>query len=288
MTRWRLGVAGVLAGIVLVVVLALADGDSGVGGTEIADASAATQRAGGSRFWLRGTLPVDESGKIARFTGEGVSNGDGSQAKGTVDLTGMARALEVPESELDAGDWQMKMVFDYPIVWFHYPLYREMGLKRPWAEVDYAATAERQGIDASIVESSMNPRKTLDLLRTAKGSEVVGGEHVRGVPTTHLRAELELEDYPKIVPEEKRAEAERSIDALLKGRDFAFETDVWIDRGGLIRRLRMRYPEPVPGTRRTVESDMVMEFFDFGIDVKVDRPAKSRTERVPPDWLTSP
>jgi hypothetical protein len=82
-----------------------------------------------------------------------------------------------------------------------------------------------------------------DLIKSSKKVEKLGGEEIRGVPTTRYRAHLEkteLEDEPGVV-------------------------DAWIDEQGLPRRIRVPYwGEDAPVA--------VVDLFDFGVQVDVDAP----------------
>jgi hypothetical protein len=82
-----------------------------------------------------------------------------------------------------------------------------------------------------------------DLIKSSTKVEKVGGEEIRGVPTTHYRAHLketELEDKPGVV-------------------------DAWIDEQGLPRRIRVPYGgEDSPAA--------VVDLFDFGVPVDLEAP----------------
>jgi hypothetical protein len=91
--------------------------------------------------------------------------------------------------------------------------------------------------------SWFEPTTLLDRLkRGTRSTEHVGDATVRGVPTIRYRL--------LVVDGERRA-----------------TVDVWIDREGLLRRAR--YPDG--GTN-------VIEFFDFGVPVEIEKPRPSEVE----------
>lgn len=105
--------------------------------------------------------------------------------------------------------------------------------------------------------------------------ESVGTEDVRGVPATRLRGQLDLDRALAAVTDPRvRAGLARLRAALQLPRKLPVE--VWVDRAGLVRRLRQTYQTPaqqvggvaVPATRTTTTVD----YYDFGVRVAVRPP----------------
>jgi hypothetical protein len=102
-----------------------------------------------------------------------------------------------------------------------------------------------------------DPGEVLNHLReNGDGVELVGSEDVRGVSTAHYRVELG-DDAMSVLLGEGNPEVEKGL----------LTVDVWVDQDAVARRVRMTMP-PSESLRMTVE------FFDFGVAVDPDRPAK--------------
>jgi hypothetical protein len=140
--------------------------------------------------------------------------------------------------------------------------------------LDLRKSSQQLGIDPS--QMSTDPTKALDQLRAVSGRvERVGRESVRGVSTTHYRANADLRRYPNLVPPDRRDEARKGVERLIEltGTE-SFPEDVWIDSRKHIRRFafafRMRVPT-LPGDRK-MSMKMQEELYDFGAPVRVDVP----------------
>jgi hypothetical protein len=102
--------------------------------------------------------------------------------------------------------------------------------------------------------------------------EKLGEEEVRGAKTTHYRATVSLREVANQVPEQKR-NIERVIE--VSGIEKV-PTEVWIDGGGRVRRMKLDYEEMqfAPGQKGDME--MTMELFDFGVEVDVEAPSANQ------------
>jgi hypothetical protein len=111
------------------------------------------------------------------------------------------------------------------------------------------------------------PTKPTDVLRrvlvASKGTERLGTEDVRGVETTHYRAEVDSKKLIEQLPPGRRPEPnEMAGDRLLP-------VDLWIDGESRLRRIRL--------TEELSEDDeaqmvMTIELFDYGVEVDVQPP----------------
>ena len=100
--------------------------------------------------------------------------------------------------------------------------------------------------------SDFSPEKLLALLRAAsQETERVGEEDIRGESTVRYRLTVRCEDTQLSCPDETAP------------------VEVWIDRDGLVRRIRVEDDEALN----------TIEFFDFGVEVEVEpHPADEVTE----------
>lgn len=133
-----------------------------------------------------------------------------------------------------------------------------------------ASFSEFQGGTA---DSNMDYLKSL---RAASGSvENLGREKVRGVQTTHYRAELDLEHAAKADSLKNSGLYKKLKSQIGTGK---LQTEVWLDGAGKVRRLEATTPLSLealpPGVRsKDARATVVQEFYDFGTPVNVQAPS---------------
>jgi hypothetical protein len=116
----------------------------------------------------------------------------------------------------------------------------------------------------------------LDQIRSVSGDvEKVGSEKVRGVETTHYKAEVDLRKYPDRLPEAQREQARVAVEKLVDMTGTStYPMELWIDDDDLVRRVNVSYDLNTPGQDGKSSFSMTMEFFDFGTPVDVSPPPK--------------
>jgi hypothetical protein len=106
--------------------------------------------------------------------------------------------------------------------------------------------------------NEFSPSEILEILGSAsQKTEHVGEEEVRGEPTVRYGLTVDCE----------KAE----LDAECAGETAV--VDVWIDEGGLVRRIRFDEPR--------AEASFDLEFFGFGVAVDVAAPPADEVEEAP-------
>ena len=121
----------------------------------------------------------------------------------------------------------------------------------------------REDADTRIT-SSGNPHLQLELLRrVSTGTAKIGSETVRGVKTTHYRAELDAERYAALLKEKGATEHPGLLRRLVELQGGMGRIDAWIDGRGLLRRTAVVRPMEVGGGAGAVERQLT-EFFGFG------------------------
>jgi hypothetical protein len=156
--------------------------------------------------------------------------------------------------------------------------------------------------DLGVADSTMpglgqsDPSKFLAYLETvSNGVKKVGTEEIRGVDTTHYSATLDLGQAVSRadVPHGLRDKLSDLFDN--KAGFSAVPADVWVDREGITRRIKMQMdlgalvkdiagavpdapkPEAIPDMTMT----MSMDLYDFGVPVNVVAPPASETTEFP-------
>jgi len=228
----------------------------------IANAAKTTTETGGSRLEMNLAMTTPDGQEI-EMTGHGV-----------MDMAGQRGRLAIDLSQVPGGEGQLEQVFDGFVIWMRMPAFEsELPEGKEWIRIDMQEASEELGVDiAQFPQASNDPTKALEYMRAAGDVEEEGEEDVRGVPTTHYSATVDIRNYPELAPEAERAEARESIDRLVElAGQSEFDSEVWIDDRDLVRRMRMEMPMEMPGVGR-IEMVIDYELFDFGIDVDVEPP----------------
>jgi hypothetical protein len=193
---------------------------------------------------------------ITLLAASGCASGDedGGDSGGTGERPTSARFLErnvhyfadgeVRDSVRGAFDWERKRGWAIErsagavtrTVQVGATCYRREG-SRPWRS--FRATDVDGLCEAALFG---NPVKELQLVRAVARTEAVGEENIRGVKTTHYRAELDV--------------------GAVKG-----PIELWVDENGVVRRSRQRGPQ-----KKSFVS--IREYFDFGVEVEVEPPKR--------------
>lgn len=162
---------------------------------------------------------------------------------------------------------------------------------KPWMKMDLDELSREQ-FGASFFQmrgASVAPEEQLGYLRGVSDSvQQLGEEEVRGVPTTHYRATVDLE---KAAAEEKDVAVRRAYEKVTEQIGASeLPMEVWLDEKDRVRRIKTVTPvpeEPATGGASDgskVEAQgkmtMVYEYYDFGAPVRVVPPPAARTTDV--------
>ncbi|MCA9847684.1 MAG: hypothetical protein KC472_06905 [Dehalococcoidia bacterium] len=138
-----------------------------------------------------------------------------------------------------------------------------------WVSAD-AAVLSQYGGDPF---ASQNPAQQLELMSRAGDLAEAGRDVVRGVPATRWNGTVDLANG---TPEE-RQRVESAIADLGATLDdvSTYDTSVWIDDDGYIRRLTIRYSIAAPGFGPGISIDYTLtyEMFEFGAPITFTLPA---------------
>jgi hypothetical protein len=226
----------------------------------LADAAANTAEARTAR--VATAVRVVEPGGQQRFSGQGRFDFERRAGRMT---------LQLIEGEA-AGFGQATAVFVDTTVYYQLPPGALPGGAR-WIQLELQTVADASGLDfGPLVQGSQADPTQYLLWLAALGPGVtkVGEEDVRGVPTSRYRATVDLSLLEQQALPGKEAEWSAYVQTLRDRLGLAFiPVEVWIDEGGLVRRLDHEYGFSTEGTTAAVTT----ELFDFGIPVNVQAPS---------------
>jgi hypothetical protein len=243
------------------VVLALQQGDDGGGSgplNAIAQAAEKTQGVSGGRATIRGVASSPGSGPIPMHGQMVFNDEDRSRTVLTVSLPGSEKTF------------QMKMISDGTTVYMSSSRFGSLPDGAKWVGLDLDFALE-EGTE-SLAPAQPDAEGQLELLaRVSDDIHDLGKEDVRGVPTTRYRGTIPVTD---------QAERMRNVGADELAEDLEndgspAEVEVWVDTKGLVRRMRLVQTAPQVGSDEITTTKMQMEFFDFGIEPKIDAPDSS-------------
>jgi hypothetical protein len=241
------------------------------GGQVLAAAGDTTAQAGSSRMSMtvsaapESSTPTTAAGAAPAFEikAEGLINYETGHGTMTMDMG----ALGIPGAP--SGDAEMRMLG--PVVYMKLPG-NELG-NRPWIKFDLEAMGESGAPVPNLNPASNDPRGVLDALRGVSGEvEELGEQSIRGVETTHYRATVDLEKAQDEVPEARRADF-AAFSERLGIEDLPI--DVWVDEEGRARRFAYEVATPAAGGNPASQVELVIDLFDFGVEVDVEAPPES-------------
>jgi hypothetical protein len=254
-------------------VVALA-GCGGGGGTASFDpvASAATTAKAKTAKLLFATS-VNGNGQTLHMNGLGTADFSKQRASMTFDVGDLLRGSGLPASP---GE-QWTIVTQELTMYMHAPtLAQQLPGQKDWLKVDVEALAKSRKVDLGQFRqlTQNDPTQMLAYLRATSGKiEKVGTETVRGVETTHYRAQVDLDKVAAQAPASLRKTYRASIQSLKQSLGSrTVPVDVWVDGDNLVRRLAEHLA--VKGSGKV---DFSVDFYDFGAPVSISPPPASDT-----------
>jgi hypothetical protein len=237
--------------------------DAASAAARIAAAVDATRAVASARVELQTTI-AGPSGPVALVHRGAFADG-GVRARAESDMSQVAAALEAAGQQL-GGDWThpAAIVVDGDTVFSQLgPMAKTLG-RAPddWASARLSeVAASGSAADNDTLALVLDPLGPLDLLRRPVAEiELVGDADVRGTPTEHLRASLDL------TGDGSQAPAAGSFEGRLVAAGVeALPVDVWVDADGVVRRLLVSVDA---GGSLTTTFDV----FDVGAEVDVAAP----------------
>jgi hypothetical protein len=241
----------------------------------LALAAETTADAGSARFEME--IEVAAQGQTFAATAAGAVDNATQRLAMSMDLSSLGQAFGAPAGS-SAGDLSMDMILDGTVAYMRFPLLtRLVANGKPWLKLDLVELAKRGDFDLGQLQSlsDNDPRRTLDYLRAVAGEiRTVGSETVRGVPTTHYRAAVNLREYPELVPGDQREAVQQAVDRIIAQTGIgAVPVEVWVDDEQRVRRMAI---ELAAGSGAVpVASKVTMELFDYGVPVVVTAPPEA-------------
>ncbi len=287
---------GLLA--LLTAALAVASGCGGAGTSlsaepitaeQLTRAASASVEAKSSRFDLAFGFTFPGAPGTFELAGEGAFDSAKERATMTLDLSSLGGLLGGLMGGLggqDAPDfgnpeaWKLDAIVDGKVAYLRFPaMAGKLPEGKTWVKIDATKAGKgASGLGLEGLESFTNsdPRSLLDVLKAVSGEiETVGTEELRGTPTTHYRATLDLRNLDQLVPEAETQGADLGamLDQVLGQAGLSeMPFDVWLDEAGLVRKVEASFSMAPPGEQGKLEASMSFELYDYGVEVDVTPP----------------
>ncbi len=261
-----LQVAGVLSLLLILVVLnsLLNSGsESPFNPNPVAAAAERTQAVPGMRFQM--TMQFSSgSGQAMTITGDGSYNGEANLARVAYHANGSSGTLDF-DGILGEDAW-----------YFRYPQFAsKIPEGKEWIKL--------QGLPGQREESKMgveSPDETLQILGAAGTVRRVGQVKVRKVPTTRYRTVLPVSKVAEVLRSEGKDELAQQLEGPSVQVIGPVRGEVFIDRHGLLRRVRTLATVSANGD--TVTTAVRMDLFDFGAKPEIQVPDDSQAYDMSP------
>jgi len=249
-------------------------------GVELAASAARTSHAKSARIAMTMRMTVPPSGTSV------VAN-----ASGVVGFRDRSGDLDMHMTIPGAGAIEMREVMVWPVIYMRSPLFAAALHGKQWMKLDLAKIERANGVNLNAVTStgSSDPTQMLQALENESDSlQNLGAATVRGVPTVHYHAVIDLDKAAKNAPAALRAAVRRS-DARLVAMlgTHRMPMDVWIGHDDLVRRLAYHVSVPIAATGGKMAMDVRLDMFDFGVPVHVTAPPAGEVAELPAAAMAS-
>jgi hypothetical protein len=255
---------------------------------EAADRTAAVESG---RFELTIAIPgSDEVPEGLTITGAGAFDLASNRSSMTIDMSGILDAAAAAETETDTEGFDPSVLFGdgtFEVITDGTDVYVNAGFisaflggddAKPWVKLP----ADEGGADVAddLSGGIGDATALLDLLRDS-GATVTdeGAAEVNGETTQHFHATISAADALASAPAESQGKAEEFIQELgVDPSAIEIPIDVFVDSGGLVRRLEMAFDGAsfagLDGTESLPDGPIsfTLDFLELGESVTIDLP----------------
>lgn len=263
-----------LLGAVLaaVTLASVACGSSSVDPASVADA--ATKTSSLKSFRVHTTTTFKLGSRDLTFTGDGAFASPARRGRLSLDMSALNQFVGPQGSPYNLG--YALFILDGSAIYMRIPILRQLNPNlRPWVKLDLGQAGRTQQLDfESFLQFSQggDPTQALQYLLAAGKVEKVGSEKVRGVPTTHYKATVDLRKVADKASVDRRAELRKNINRLIAlTGSSTMPIDVWIDKQGYARKETYTEKAQLQGRKSAVDASL--EMFDFGAPVVAPVPS---------------
>lgn len=251
----RRACAGTLGAVAAACALGGCGGASAV--DPVAQAAQTTQQLPGARLTLTTTVSGGGVPQPVTIAGSGFASSRTHEGQLDFDFSKLAGGTP------GTAEFRFKGL----VLYFRFPaLANRLPNGKTWLSIDEQKASSSLGVNLSQLSGAgtSDPNQYLNYLRAVGARVKVGGELVRGVPTTHYRATIDLSRVVAQLPADQRPGAQAAIASLERATGtHTVPMEVWIDAGHRIRRLRLLQSTRSP-SGGTIAVDATIDYISYG------------------------
>ncbi|MGN6257362.1 MAG: hypothetical protein ACTHN3_06395 [Solirubrobacterales bacterium] len=250
--------------LILVVVNSLLNsgGASPFNPNPVAAAAERTAQVPGMRIDM--TLTMGTESGLVTVTGKGAYNGETNLAEVSYDANSSGKRMEF-DAILGESAW-----------YFRYPqLAGRMPEGKEWMKLE-GFPGQKEMSTPGVV----SPEESLQMLRGSGAVRRLGRVRIGHVQTTRYRVTLTAGEIAKGLRAQGKDELAEELERVAPEMVGPVRSEVFVDRHGVVRRMRMASTSLSDG--RPVTTKMQMDLFDFGIKPDVQVPDDSRVYDLTP------
>ena len=247
--------------------------DAPLGADTLANALAVTRTVERARIELRTT--VAGGADSLTFVHRGAFVQGGARVQAESDMTEAAATLAAAGQPMP-GDWShpTRIVVDGETVYSQLgPMAESLGREpTDWTSARLLAVMAQGATENDALALALDPLGPLDLLerRVVEIGEGDGEDEIRGVRAVHLRATLALAGETSDGATEPSA---GSFEGRLRAAGVeTLPIDVWVDRAGVVRRLKVRLDASLAGGSSESSLTTIFDVYDAGENIEVEVP----------------
>ena len=242
----------------------------------VASAATLTSDAGSARMGF--TMTMKAEGRTMKLDGAGAFDFDDSRGTLTMDASSILPA--------GSGDGRFELRMIGSMLYMKLPAaLGGQGLTggKQWVAIDVEKTLKAAGLGGiNPTNLQQDPTQTLRLLRASSTNvQKAGTADVRGVATTRYTAKLDLRKSIEAtgdelgLSEQERAQLRRAAEQMSTQAGLkTIPVEIFVDQEGLLRRMRLTMKSTLAAAPFALTQ--TTDFYDFGVDVDVEAPAKSQ------------
>jgi hypothetical protein len=268
--RPRALITATLASIALVGTLSGCGSSAVVVSGPLAQAAYVTGHVGGAHMQLNAQIEGSGLPQAVTMNGGGFFNFRSHEGSFSIELSGLPTAL--------AGSAPtMQELFKGSNLYIGSSLLTgKLPGGAQWMKVDLAKVGAAAGFDPSqLLSGQSNPAEVLEYLKASGASvTIVGHDRIRGVPTTHYSAQIDLAKAAAALAGANAGAARKAIGELGVSE---LPVEVWVDSHNLVRRVQLSLHTPSGSQAPQIQMQMSVELFNFGTTPTVSVPPPSET-----------
>jgi hypothetical protein len=150
---------------------------------------------------------------------------------------------------------------------------------KPWVRADLGIFSQSLGGGSPLGGGSTSPTQTLGFLKAAGSVTTIGHESVRGVPSTHYHAIVDVDRYSSAVAAKLRAGARQYAETFKRMTGgSSLPIDVWIDGQSHVRRMSLAFR--LCSAEGKIDESLSMDLYNYGPQAVIVPPPSSQVTDI--------